>query len=73
MAGEFSIAQKCVQQALGTADLSPCMNRDAMSRALLSELLSILATQHSQADLKALLDYQLDNLDEDQFVITRGC
>jgi len=73
MAGEFLIAQDHIQQALTTASTNPGMSPETMNRALLTELLSQLARHHSAEDLKSLLLYQLDQVAEDEFVITRGC
>ncbi|GAB3106479.1 hypothetical protein G8770_07850 [Aestuariicella hydrocarbonica] len=73
MAGEFLIAQEQIQGAILKADADRSMNTETMTRALLAELLNQLAKHHSQEELKALLLYQLDQIAEDEFVITRGC
>jgi hypothetical protein len=41
--------------------------------ALISAVLSEFATYRSSDDIAAELHYLIDNLDEDTFVITRGC
>ncbi|MBU3070013.1 hypothetical protein KOI40_09280 [Aestuariicella sp. G3-2] len=73
MAGEFLIAQEHIQSAISKADNDRSMSTEAMSRALLTELLTQLAKHHSPEELKALLLYQLEQVAEDEFVITRGC
>jgi hypothetical protein len=44
-----------------------------MGRALISAVLVEFATYRSPSDIAAELQYMLDNLDEDFFVVTRGC
>ncbi len=73
MAGEFRVAQQQITDAMETADAEGAMSRDAMGRALLTELLSQLSQEHSSQTLKDLIDYQLENLGNDSFVVTRGC
>lgn len=73
MAGEFLIAQEHIQSAILKADNDRSISTEAMTRALLTELLNQLAKHHSPDELKALLLYQLDQVAEDEFVITRGC
>jgi hypothetical protein len=73
MAGEFRVAQQQITDAMETADAEGAMSRDAMGRALLTELLTQLSQEHSPQTLKDLIDYQLENLGNDSFVVTRGC
>ncbi|WP_439133413.1 hypothetical protein [Pseudomaricurvus sp.] len=73
MAGEFLIAKNQIQQALTEAETDSSMSTEAMNRALLTEMLSQLAKHHTPEELKALLLYQLEQISEDEFVITRGC
>ncbi|MAZ88041.1 MAG: hypothetical protein CL693_10370 [Cellvibrionaceae bacterium] len=73
MAGEFKIAQQAIRDAMETAAAENSMSQDAMGRALLAELLQALSKQSSSAELKDMVDYQLENLSTDSFVITRGC
>ena len=73
MAGEFRIAQNAINEAMETAEAENGMSTEAMGRALLTELLQHLSKQHSPDTLRDLVDYQLENLSADAFVITRGC
>ncbi len=73
MAGEFKVAQQSIGDAMEKASTEKSMGEDAMGRALLAELLQTLSKQHSSAELKEMIDYQLDNLSADSFVVTRGC
>ncbi|MGH1373491.1 MAG: hypothetical protein ACRBBW_15735 [Cellvibrionaceae bacterium] len=73
MAGEFRVAQQQITEAMETADAEGSMSRDAMGRALLTELLAQLSKDHSPETLKDMIDYQLENLGSDSFVVTRGC
>ena len=73
MSGEAEIARELVRKAMTAADQDPRQDKDAMGRALLSAVLAELATYRPASDISAELQYLLDNLDEDTFVITRGC
>ncbi len=73
MAGEFRIAQQQITEAMETADAESNMSRDAMGRALLTELLTQLSSHHAPEALRAMIDYQIENLGNDSFVVTRGC
>lgn len=73
MAGEFKIAQQSIRDAMEAASTESNMSQDAMGRALLAELLQTLSQQSSSAELKDMIEYQLDNLASDSFVVTRGC
>jgi len=73
VAGEFKIAQHHIGEAIEAARAEKSMSEEAMSRALLTELLGILSKQHSPAELKEMIDYQLENISSDSFVVTRGC
>ena len=44
-----------------------------MGRALISSVIEEFAAYRSTRDIAAELQYLIDNLDEDTFVITRGC
>ena len=73
MSGEAQIAQQLVQTAMQAADQDPKQDKDAMGRALISSVLAEFAAYRSTRDIAAELQYLIDNLDEDTFVITRGC
>jgi len=73
MTGEFRIAQHSIAEAINTAKAENSMSEEAMGRALLTELLATLSQEHSPASIKEMVDYQLENLTSDNFVVTRGC
>jgi len=73
MSGEYKTAQTLIENALAEADNSANSSADALSQALLGVLLQSMATQRGIADLKSFIDFQLENLDTDEIVVTRGC
>jgi hypothetical protein len=73
MSGEAEIARELVRKVMTAAEQDPKQDKDAMGRALLAALLAELATFRPASDIAAELQYLMDNLDEDTFVITRGC
>jgi len=73
MAGEFRIAQHHIGEAVETAKAENSMSEEVMGRALLTEVLVVLSQQQSPSNLKEMIDYQLENLSSDEFVVTRGC
>jgi len=73
MAGEFRIAQRHVGEAMETAEAESSMTQDAMGRALLTELLATLSKHSTPEAIRDMIDYQLENLGSDSFVVTRGC
>jgi len=73
MSGEHKAAEQILNNALTQADDDPSMSRDALANALLGQLLSEQSKTRSKADLMSFIEFQLDNLSEDEFVVTRGC
>jgi hypothetical protein len=73
MAGEASYAQQLVTNAMNHADSEPALSKDAMGRAIINAVLSEYRQYRTVADIASELRYIIDNLDEDEFVITRGC
>lgn len=73
MAGEFDAARQCIADALTRADGDSAMSADVMESALLNTLLTHMARSRTRKDLRSLVDFQLDSVGEDEFVITRGC
>jgi hypothetical protein len=49
------------------------MDPDAMALAILSLVLRKLSEYRSRADIESCIDYDLDNVIEQDQVITRGC
>ena len=58
---------------MAAAEHDPKQDKDGMGRALISAVLAEFAAYRSSSDVAAELRYMIDNLDEDTFVITRGC
>lgn len=73
MSGEHQAAEQILNSALTQADNDPSMSRDALANALLGQLLSEQSKTRNKADLMSFIEFQLDNLSEDEFVVTRGC
>jgi hypothetical protein len=73
MAGEAPYAQQIVTDAMKHADNEPSLSKDAMGRAIINAVLSEYRQYRTVADIASELQYIIDNLDEDEFVITRGC
>ena len=73
MSGETPFAQELVTQAMTAAHDDPQRDRDSMGRALIHAVLAEFARYRTAEDVANELRYLADNLDEDDFVITRGC
>jgi hypothetical protein len=73
MSGEAQIARELVQKLMAAAEQDPKQDKDAMGRALISAVLAEFATYRPTSDIAAELRYQIDSLDEDLIVVTRGC
>lgn len=73
MSGEYTKAAQIVEAALEDATASPSMSPEALSSAMLGILLQKQSSQQSKADILSFVQFQLDNLEEDEFVVTRGC
>jgi hypothetical protein len=72
MAGEYTVAQKCVDTAITTAQEDPSMSTDVMTGALLTTLLKIMIKERTRKDLASFIEFQLESVGEDEFVVTRG-
>ncbi len=73
MAGEATIAKRIIADALEAADQDANKTTEAMLFAVLTEALSELMKSRSRSDLEGFISYHLDNYDESEWVITRGC
>jgi len=73
MSGETKHATALVAQAMAAADQDPKQDKDSMGRALISAVLTEFLRYRSAEDVAAELQYLADNLEEDEFVVTRGC
>lgn len=73
MAGEYAIAKEIVTDALAQAQERSDMDTESLTNALLTTLLGTMMQNHSRPDLERFVEYALDSLDEDEFLVTRGC
>jgi len=73
MPSEHILARQLVEQAMKEADQNPAFDRDMMGRAILNAVIAAFAEYRKPDDVASELRYLADNLDEDEFVITRGC
>ncbi|MEX1034298.1 MAG: hypothetical protein WDZ30_13115 [Cellvibrionaceae bacterium] len=69
MAGEVDLARQLVEQAMGHAEF----DKDSMGRALINAVIEQYRQYRTADDIASELRFIIDNLDEDEFVITRGC
>jgi hypothetical protein len=73
MTGEATHAQQLVTGAMERADRDSSLSKDAMGRAIVNAVLGEYRKYRSADDIASELRYIIDTLDEDDFVITRGC
>ncbi|MEO1657389.1 MAG: hypothetical protein AAFR65_06680 [Pseudomonadota bacterium] len=73
MSGETSLAKDALAGALATARSDASQSEDSLLHALLGEVLTELSKSRSRKDLDSFIGYHLDNLGEDEWVVTRGC
>jgi len=73
MAGEYKVAQELFTQAIDVASENTGMCPETMVRALLSEALRQMMPNNNTQQIRDLLEYELEALNETEFIITRGC
>jgi hypothetical protein len=73
MSGEYTVAASLLDTAINQAEEDNAMDPDAMALAILSLVLRKLSEYRSRADIESCIDYDLDNVIEQDQVITRGC
>ncbi|GAA6152958.1 hypothetical protein [Pseudoteredinibacter isoporae] len=73
MSGEYQAAETLISNALSEADASDHSSADALSQAILGVLLQKMAQSRGINDLKSFIDFQLEHLDTEEIVVTRGC
>lgn len=73
MAGEYDVARKCIAEALDAAEQDRGMSPPSMADALLATLLGHMQKSRTRKDLMSFIEFQLESIGEDEFVITRGC
>lgn len=69
MSGEVQEARRLVAEAMG----SKSFDKDTMGRAIINAVIERYGEYRSAADIASELRFIIDNLDEEEFVITRGC
>lgn len=73
MAGEYKVAQAVLDQAIQQTEGDRSMSTDSLISALLGLLLSEQAKSRPKEDILSFVEHHLDNLGDDEHVITRGC
>ena len=73
MSGENTLAVQMVDDAILQAEECNTMDSDSMALAILSQALRRLSAYRSRQDIESYIDYDLDNMVEQDMVITRGC
>lgn len=69
MANEIQQVRDVVEELMNNADA----DKDSVGRAIINAVIEQYQTYRSAEDIASELQYLADNLDEDEFVITRGC
>lgn len=69
MANEVQQANELVAKLMG----DPKADKDSAGRAIINAVIEQYKSYRSADDIASELQYLADNLDEDEFVITRGC
>jgi len=73
MSGENQVAKKLVTDAMTEAGNNPQHDQDSMGRAIIAAVIEHYKSYRKIDDISQELQFTIDNLDEDEFVITRGC
>lgn len=73
MAGEYKLAQQLFDQGMQQAEQDPSMGPEALANALLGLILTDQAKNRSKADIQSFVEHHLENIGDDEMVITRGC
>ncbi len=73
MSGETQTAKQLVADAMAQAAADPHLDQDTMGRALINAVIEQYLGYRKLGDVKQELQFTIDNLDADEFVITRGC
>lgn len=73
MSGETTIAKEAVNQALAAIKGDASKSDDALLLAVLGQAVTQLLQHRSRADIMSYLEYMLENAEETDWVITRGC
>jgi hypothetical protein len=73
MSGASQVAKKLVADSMAQAAADPHLDQDSMGRAIITAVIEHYLQYRKLGDVKQELQFTIDNLDEDEFVITRGC
>ena len=71
MSGELHLVQELLAQLADSSDQQ--LNAQYAEDLLLLELLTRLTQRRSQKDILNQVQYHLNNIHQDEFVVTRGC
>lgn len=73
MVGEYKVAKEVVAKVITDAENQNDMCTDAMANAMFTSILGHMIKTNDRKALEHLFYYSLDSLDEDEFLVTRGC
>lgn len=73
MSGESRIVQQLLQHFDQLSQDNPQLNRAYAQELLLTELLTQQRQRRSPADILHQVQYHLTHLDQEEFIVTRGC
>lgn len=72
MTSEASYAKQLVADAMQHADNQNSFDKDSLGRAIINAVIEQYSQYRKTSDIASELQYTVDNLNEDEFVITRG-
>ncbi|MGI1678824.1 MAG: hypothetical protein K6L75_08840 [Cellvibrionaceae bacterium] len=73
MSGEVEYARKLIEKAMTDTCSEKGFDKDNLGRAMINTVIDHFREYRTVKDIRSELEYLVDNLDEDEFVITRGC
>ncbi|MGH1471423.1 MAG: hypothetical protein ACRBCS_09530 [Cellvibrionaceae bacterium] len=73
MSGEVEYAKQLVNQAMGETCSDKNFDKDTVGRAIINTVLENFCEYRSVKDIVSEMEYLIENLGQDEFVITRGC
>ena len=73
MTPETTYAKQVIDEAMANAANERGFDKDMLGRALIAAVIDNYKEYRKLSDIASELQFIIDNLDEDEFVITRGC
>ena len=73
MSGESAIAKDAIARVIASIKNDDSKSADAILFALLSQTLNELLATRSRDDIEQYISFHMNNYDETDWVITRGC